>query len=100
LVAAVPADAGSTYRLDYFFSQHPDGWIRLRLKSGVWSGGAFANGAFAAGYPDPSDIFFTAAEIDADTGDFGRNPDGSVVLRDERLLVAWEDVEYLEFVDG
>jgi hypothetical protein len=85
---------------DYFFSEQPDGWIRLRLKSGDWIGGAFAQGAFAAGYPDPSDIFFTAAEIDADTGEFGRAVDGSVVLREEKLLVAWEDVEYLEFIDG
>jgi hypothetical protein len=43
---------------DYLFHHRSDGWIRLRLKSGEWIGGAFAdaNGrrSYAASYPEPA----------------------------------------------
>lgn len=47
---------------DYLFRHRPDGWIRLRLKSGAWIGGVYgaATGArrsYAAGYPEPQDLF-------------------------------------------
>lgn len=89
---------------DYLFQGGQDGWIRCRMKSGVWIGGAFAdhNGrrSYVAGYPEPADLFLAqAAEIDPDTGEFQLN-DGQPVLRESGLLLKWEDVEYLEFFDA
>jgi hypothetical protein len=50
---------------DHLFGQKADGWVRLRMKSGVWIGGAYAdaNGrrSYAAGYPEPQDLFLAAA---------------------------------------
>jgi hypothetical protein len=53
---------------DHLFGSTPDGWIRLRLKSGTWLGGAF-----------------------------GRRPDGS---RGSSILIRWDEVEYLDFIDA
>ena len=91
---------------DFLFQGERDGWIRLRLKSGSWIGGAYAtstNGlkSYSAGYPEPQDIFLaTAAEVDPITGAFVYADDGEVVLLGSGLLVRWEEVEYLEFIDA
>lgn len=88
---------------DYLFQHEADGWIRLRLKSGVWIGGAYANAngrrSYAAGYPEAQDLFLAAAvAVDPNTGEF---PDQSnVSLSEGGLLVRWEEVEYLEFIDA
>lgn len=90
---------------DYLFQHHVDGWIRLRMKSGVWLGGAFANAngrrSYAAGYPEPQDLYLAAAvAVDPDTGDFSLSEGGEVELLPGGLLVRWEEVEYLEFIDA
>jgi hypothetical protein len=86
---------------DYFFATQPDGWIRCRLKSGLWIGGAYAQGSYAAGYPEDGDLYLaTLADIDAQSGEFAFDSDGAVTLRDASLLVRWEEIEYLEFIDG
>ncbi len=67
---------------DFLFQTHSlDGWVRLRLKSGIWLGGAFAeaNGrrSYAAGYPEPQDLFLAAAvRVDPDSGEFLQTDDG------------------------
>ena len=89
---------------DYLFQGHPDGWIRCKLKSQVWIGGAFAdrNGrrSYVAGYPEPADLYLAqAADVDPDTGEF-ELIDGRPSLRESGVLVRWEEVEYLEFIDA
>ncbi len=86
---------------DYFFAREPDGWMRLKLHTGKWIGGAYGEGSFASGYPESQEILIAeAADIDPDTGEFRLNTDGSVSLRGSQLLVAWDDVQYLEFIDA
>jgi hypothetical protein len=89
---------------DYLFHHRSDGWIRLRLKSGEWIGGAFAdaNGrrSYAASYPEPPDLYLAAGvRVDPETGEFVVNDDGDIELLSGGLLVSWEEVEYLEFTD-
>jgi hypothetical protein len=89
---------------DYLFQGHPDGWIRCRMKSGVWVAGAFAdyNGrrSYVGGYPEPADMYLAVGvDVDPDTGAF-LLVDGEPSLRDSGLLLKWEDVEYLEFIDA
>jgi uncharacterized protein DUF6338 len=86
---------------DFFFSQRPDGWIRAKLRNGPWVGGAYAEGSYASGYPEPHDIYIAdAADVDPTTGEFIRGDDGRVILRQSALLVASEAIEYLEFNDA
>ena len=64
-------------------------------------GGAFADGSYAGGHPEPGDLFIVrAADIDQQTGEFQRDDDGNAVLRASGLLVRWEEVEYLDFETG
>ena len=90
---------------DHLFGQKADGWVRLRMKSGAWIGGAFAdaNGrrSYAAGYPEPQDVFLAAAvQLDAETGAFVVDEGGQVQLLEGGILVRWEEVEHLEFIDA
>lgn len=90
---------------DHLFRHEVDGWIRCKLKSGVWIGGAFADSdgrrSYAAGYPEPCDLYLAvAADVDPETGEFVVDDAGDVVLGAGGLLVRWEEVEYLEFIDA
>ena len=90
---------------DHLFGQKADGWVRLHMKSGGWLGGAFAdaNGrrSYAAGCPEPQDLYLAAAvELDQETGEFVVDDDGNVPLLEGGLLVRWEEVEHLEFIDA
>lgn len=90
---------------DYLFQHQADGWVRLRLKLGVWIGGAYANAnghrSYAAGYPEPQDLFLAAAaDVDPDTGAFVLDADGNPTVLEGGLLVRWDEVEYLEFIDA
>lgn len=90
---------------DHFFAARPDGWIRLKLKSGVWVGGAYAPSdggiqSYAAGYPEPQDIFLAeTVEVDPETGTFVLEEE-EPVFRGTSLLIRWEEVELLEFDDA
>lgn len=82
-----------------------DGWIRCRLRSGTWLGGAYAdaNGrrSYAAGYPEPQDLYLAASvEVDPTTGEFVLDEAGQPRLGAGGLLIRWEEVEYLEFIDS
>jgi hypothetical protein len=90
---------------DYLFQYQVDGWIRCRLKSGTWLGGAYAyaNGRrpYAAGYPEPQDLYLAASvAVDPETGEFSRDGEGNLQLGEGGLLVRWEEVEYLEFIES
>jgi hypothetical protein len=90
---------------DYVFQYDVDGWIRCRLKSGTWLGGAYAdaNGkrSYAAGYPEPQDLYLAASvEVDPRTGAFLLDEQGQLRLGSGGLLVRWDEVEYLEFIDS
>lgn len=89
---------------DYLFQGQRDGWVRLRLKSGTWLGGAYATSgdvkSYTSGYPEDEDIFIAAgAELHPLTGAFELDEDGKPILGGG-LLVRFEDVEYLEFIDA
>jgi hypothetical protein len=91
---------------DHLFGSTPDGWIRLRLKSGTWLGGAFGrrlDGArsYAAGYPEEQDLYLLeAVEVDPETGAFVLGEDGALVSRGSSILIRWDEVEYLDFIDA
>jgi len=89
---------------DYLFSNHPDGWILLRLKTGTWLGGAYARQdgrrSYASGYPEAGELFIAeAASVDPETGEF-EYANGEVVLLGSSILIRWEEVEYLEFIEA
>ena len=75
------------------------------MKSGTWLGGAYAdaNGrrSYAAGYPEAPDLYLAAAvQLDPGTGEFVTDDAGNVQLQEGGILVRWEEVEYLEFIDA
>jgi hypothetical protein len=83
---------------DHLLSRQPDGWIRMKLKSGAWIGGAYAEDSYAGGYPEPADIFVSkAVEIDAETGEFVRDAQGKAKFKEYGFVVRWAEIEYLEF---
>lgn len=90
---------------DHLFGTRPDGWIRLRLKSGIWLGGAYAtrpDGArsYAAGYPEDQDLYLAEAVIvDPDSGEFLLDDELRPVSRGCAILVRWDEVEYLDFIE-
>lgn len=91
---------------DYLFQGNRDGWIRLKLKSGTWVAGAYATSvgglrSYAAGYPEDQDFFLaTTVSVDPDTGAFLFDEKNEVVLQEGGLLVRWDEVEYLQFIDA
>jgi len=91
---------------DHLFGSAPDGWIRIRLKSGGWLAGAYArmpdgSRSYAAGYPEEQDLFLVEAiEIDPQSGEFLLDTEGEPILRGSGILVRWEEVEYLDFIEG
>jgi hypothetical protein len=90
---------------DYLFESRSAGWVRLRLKSGTWIGGAYgvrADGvrSYVAGYPDEQDLFLAeAAHVDEETGEFVLDAEGAPALRGSGILVRWSEVEYLDFFE-
>lgn len=89
---------------DYLFQYGVDGWIRCRLKSGTWIAGAFAEyggrQSYAAGYPEPQDIYLArSVQVDPETGEFQFEGD-EPLMGEGGLLLRWEEIEYLEFLDA
>lgn len=91
---------------DYLFQGERDGWVRLKLKSGTWIAGGYATAtsglkSYSAGYPEPQDLYLaTTAAVDPDSGEFLLDGDGQVSLEAGGLLIRWDEVEYLEFIDS
>ena len=89
---------------DYLFESELVGWVRMRMKSGVWIGGVFGGvdgrPSYTAGYPEQQDLFLTAMiDVDPETGEFPVDEDGDIVHRPGGVLVRWEEIEYLQFVE-
>jgi uncharacterized protein DUF6338 len=83
---------------DFVFSSESSAWVRLKLKSGRWAGGAYTGDGYSGGYPEPPDLYLNAvAEVDPDTGEFIRDAKGDAIIKPYGLLVRWEEVEFLEF---
>jgi hypothetical protein len=112
LAAGRPGPAGSRgptrapRAWDHLFGSRPDGWIRLRLRSGSWLAGAYAkrpdgSRSYAAGYPEEQDLYLIEAmDVDPDTGEFRFGDHGYPVSRGSGILVRWSEVEYLEFIEA
>ena len=80
------------------------GWLLLRLKSGAWVGGAWAQSpttglrSYAAGYPESQDLLIAdTAELDA-AGQFLLDANGRPFLKGVATLIRWDEVEYAEFI--
>ncbi len=88
---------------DDLFGSRPEGWFRLRMKSGVWIGGLFANDeaaglrSYAAGYPEDQDLHFTTVGVDSESGEFILDERGQPQMAGSGILVRWDEVEYMEF---
>jgi len=93
---------------DHLFSiRDLEGWVRIRLKSGGWLIGAYARAdayrirSYAAGYPEQQDLFLAdTAECDGTTGEFYVDADGNPMLRGVAMLLRWDEVAYLEFIEA
>jgi hypothetical protein len=91
---------------DHLIGHGPDGWVRLRLKSGVWLAGAFATmedgrRSYAAGYPDEPDLYLVdTVDVDPGTGEFSTDEQGRPLSRGSGILVRWSEIEYLEFIEA
>jgi hypothetical protein len=92
---------------DYTFMHGRTGWVRLRLKSspewiiGAWAKLGDGRESFASPFPQPEALYLIrTAQCDPSTGSFLYDPAGQPILRPEAILVRWEEVQYLEFIDG
>jgi hypothetical protein len=85
---------------DSIFSNEPEGWVLIRLKSGRWIGGQYADGSYAGGYPEAPDLFLAqACAVDQENEEFVLGPNGQpepIGPPSWGLLVRWEEIEYLE----
>lgn len=85
---------------DSIFSAEPEGWILIRLKSGRWIGGQYAEGSYAGGYPEPPDLFLAReCVVDQDAEEFVLDASGepqAIGPPNWGILVRWEEIEYLE----
>jgi hypothetical protein len=98
---AVAGRAPQPRAWDFVWSARPEATVRLRLKSGSWVAGVFADApdgrrAFAGGYPDDGDLYLPrTVAVDPDSGDYRLDAEGLPVVTDAAILVRWEEVEYL-----
>jgi hypothetical protein len=84
---------------DHLFGPRPSGLVRALLKGdGGWVGGLFGEFSYAAGYPEPQDLYLERAyAFDQAAGTFARDADGFPVPLGSGLLVRWDELEFLEF---
>ena len=83
---------------DDLFAGSPSGTVRGRLKTdSSWVGGFFGEASYAAGYPEqPQDLLLEKSyEMTAD-GAFVEQ-DGQFVEIGSRLLIRFEELDFLEF---
>jgi len=84
---------------DYFFATNPNGWMRIRLKSGRWIGGAFAPGSYASAIPKPPiSTLSLSPRWNQESGNFLLNEAGGLVRREGTLFVNGTEIAYFEFV--
>jgi hypothetical protein len=57
---------------DHFFSERPNTYLRVRVRSGTWIAGRFAAASYAGGFPNDTDLYLEEAwEIDQESGELG-----------------------------
>ena len=88
---------------DHLFQDSPSGYVRCRMKSGLWVAGGYGedNGRkpYASGYPDAQEIYLTRLfHVDPLTGGFQFDENGNIAVGSGALLIAWEEVELMEFI--
>lgn len=90
---------------DYLFARDKlAGWILLRLKDGGWLGGFWAEDddtglrSYASGYPDAQELFIVEQFRVVD-GRIVVDDDGHPVMLGRGVLVRWDEVAYLEFIE-
>ncbi|MFD8320710.1 DUF6338 family protein [Kitasatospora purpeofusca] len=96
---------------DALFGRSPSAWLRVRLKdveagSNGWLLGAFARDhrglldSSASGYPEPQDLYLCETAVSDEHGHFVLGGDGKPQLRGIGVLVAWENITYIEVIWG
>lgn len=90
---------------DHVWRHASDAIVRVKLKSGVWTAGAWgrvgARRPYASGYPEPADLYLPVVYlVDKSTGEFGRDSAGNLVpLSGSRgILLRWEEIEFIEIL--
>jgi Family of unknown function (DUF6338) len=93
---------------DYMFSGDKSGYVRLLLKTdppmwvaGTWTDEGNGRRAFASSAPEHRDIFLQLVlKCDNKTGKFVRDAEGNLVVLGGSMLVRYDEVHYLEFIEG
>jgi hypothetical protein len=86
---------------DSLFDEPLDSWVRVTTKSGVWLGGPLTEGSWVSTYPSDGDLLLPVAVVDPDTGEWKKDADGRVEVREgSRILVRWNEIEYLQVDPG
>jgi hypothetical protein len=70
-------------------------WVRVRLKSGTWIGGALGRTSKYSSYPDPEQLYL-AEELGFDEAGVARN----FVHGTRGILVARSEIEFMEFFEN
>ncbi|WP_420848632.1 DUF6338 family protein [Protofrankia coriariae] len=103
-VRIVTGPAPAPRAWDHLFARGPQGYIRIKLKSGIWVAGFYGPSptglnSYAAGYPSEPDLLVSRTiEVNGATGDFILE-DGRPKSRNSALLLRWEEIELLEFAE-
>jgi hypothetical protein len=86
---------------DYMFDRPFDGWLRLKTKSGAWIGGAVSKDSWVSTHPSEGDLLLTVVRVDPITGNWKEGPDGQVdIVEGSKILVRWNEIEYLQVDPG
>src|SRR5918993_1075821 len=79
------------------------GWIILRTRDGRWLGGFWAEGdegglqSYASGYPDVQELYLVE-QFGVQDGKMIVDAEGDPIKLGRGLLVRWEEIAYLEFI--
>lgn len=79
---------------DGAFRERSTGFIRIRLKSGIWVGGWYGRRSRASAYPNPPDLYLESAYEMGSDGSFGPRAQAT-----GGVYVNMTDVDVLEFVE-
>jgi hypothetical protein len=98
-------DAPEPTAWDHVWRHMKNRVVRIRLKSGVWTAGAWGTVGgrrpYAAGYPEPGDLYLSVVfVVDRMTGEFDRGPGGALVeaSRSHGILLRRDEIEFLEIM--
>ncbi|MDE0437989.1 MAG: DUF6338 family protein [bacterium] len=89
---------------DHLFQDCPVGGIRLKMKSGTWLGGVYAEASdggrpFASGYPEPQELYLPrVVALNPSTGGMLTDDNDEPLVLDMGILVRWDEIEFLEFI--